>query len=233
MKRALVTRADSGVSDWMKITHPVMKRYAEKCKADFIVLCAPAPFTVPHHSGTPAHYYRVAHIRDLLGCYDRILHLDTDMIINKNCPDIFDIVPENMIGAVREDVGTRQQDRQAQIIGIQREYGDIGWRDGYINEGTFLVSRQHRDVFLPHNGRYWTGWAGSQSQMSFNIHKFNFEVYDLGYKWNHMTMFSEQWNGQPNRFDSHISHYAGSGVFDGGVNGKLEQARLDYKRLYE
>ena len=49
-----------------------------------------------------------------------------------------------------------------------------------------------------------------------------------------MTMFSEPWNGSPDRFDSHIIHYAGQGIFDTGeASDKLEQAKLDYKRLYE
>jgi hypothetical protein len=155
------------------------------------------------------------------------------MLINNNCPDIFDIVPEHMIGMVREDVGTRKNDRHMQIRKIQQNYGDIGWKEGYFNEGTFVVSRQHKDVFLPHENKYWTGWAGSQSHMSFNIRKFNFEVHDLGYKWNHMTMFSEPWNNNANRLESHVIHYAGNGVFNKGqVANRLEQAKHDFKVLY-
>jgi lipopolysaccharide biosynthesis glycosyltransferase len=233
MKRAIVTRADSGVDEWIRLTHPIMRKYAEKCKADFVVMSGPAPFVVSHHSGRPAHYYRVLRIRDLLECYDRILHLDTDMIINKDCPDIFEVVPEDMIGGVREDVGTRQLDRLQQIKYIQHRLGDIGWKDKYINEGTFLVSRQHKDIFLPHRGKYWTGWAGSQSHMSYNIHKFNFNIYDLGYKWNHMTMFSETWNNNADRFKSNIIHYAGNGIFDKRVvKTKFNQAKKDCEVIY-
>ena len=235
MKRAIVTRADSGVNDWIELTHPVMRKYAEKCKADFIVMCGPAPFTVPHHPGQPVqtHYYRVAKIRDMLECYDRILHLDTDMIINKDCPDIFEIVPEDMIGGVNEDVGNRKVARTHLIAAIQQTLGDIGWKSGYINEGTFLVSNQHKDIFLPHEEKYWVGWASSQSHMSFNINKLGFSVYDLGYKWNHMTMFSEPWNDNADRFKSNIIHYAGKGVFEQGtVKDRMEQALKDYEVIY-
>ena len=49
-----------------------------------------------------------------------------------------------------------------------------------------------------------------------------------------MTMFSEDWNGNPDRFDSHIIHYAGRGIFDEGMaTDKLHQAQLDFKRLYQ
>jgi hypothetical protein len=47
-----------------------------------------------------------------------------------------------------------------------------------------------------------------------------------------MTMFSEPWNNSADRFESHIIHYAGSGVFDSRVSNKVEQMKLDYKRIY-
>ena len=196
-------------------------------------MCGPADFTVPHHSGKPAHYYRVTKLYNMLESYDRILHLDTDMIINKDAPDIFNEVPEHMVGGVREDVGTRYHGRLNQIADIQNYYGDIGWRTQYINEGTFVVSSQHKDIFLPHNDQYWTGWAGSQGHMNYNINKNGFEICNLGYKWNHMTMFSEEWNGSPSRLDSHIIHYAGGGIFEKDkFNSKIEQAIHDYKLIY-
>jgi len=37
MKLAIITRADSGVQDWIDCTHDAMKAYAEKCGADFFV----------------------------------------------------------------------------------------------------------------------------------------------------------------------------------------------------
>jgi len=243
-KLAIITRSDETVKEWTELTHPLFKKYADKCGADFIILSGKAPFldldNQPH--------YRLLKVYQMLETYDRILHLDTDMIINKNCPNIFEEVPENMIGSIYEDVGTRTPDRRARIAHIQKCWGDVGWKTGYTNAGTILLSKEHRDVFLPHNNEFWVAAGTADLHMSYNIHKYDLKVHQLDYKWNHMTMFSEEWNDNADRFDSHIIHYAGRGVFDENQiseealanhsadtdrqSCKLEQARLDYKRIY-
>jgi lipopolysaccharide biosynthesis glycosyltransferase len=234
-KRAIVTRADDGVKDWIELTHPIMRKYAEKCNADFIVLshAVSSDIILKDGAGLDQSYYRILAIRDLFEKYDRILYLDTDMLINKNCPDLFDIVPEDKIGAVFEDVGSRINDRMGKIRQMQIEWNFIDWRNGYINEGCFLISKKHKDIFLPHNNQYWVGWAGSQSHLSFNINKLKFEVFELSYHWNHMVMFSEPWNKNPDRFESNIIHYAGDGIWEKEIAmDKLEQAKRDYDVIY-
>jgi hypothetical protein len=37
-KRLVITRADGDVADYTKITHPVIKKYANKCSAKFEIL---------------------------------------------------------------------------------------------------------------------------------------------------------------------------------------------------
>jgi len=229
MKRAIVTRADDNVKEWKKLTHPTLKEYSKKCDADFVVISDPAPFLIDDKF----EGFRIIEIYNLFEKYDRILHLDTDTLVNKNCPNLFDVVPENMVGCVIEDVGTRLEHRRYQIMKVQEQFGDIGWKNGLINGGIVMMSKQHRDIFSPHEGEYWKGWAGEQTHMSYNINKYKYEVYELDYRWNHMTMFSEKWNGYANRFDSHIIHYAGQGIFDAElVENKLEQAQLDYEAVY-
>ena len=62
--------------------------------------------------------------------------------------------------------------------------------------------------------------------------KNNYKFYELSYKWNHMTMFSEKWNKKADRFDSCIIHYAGGGRFERGVKDRLQQIKKDIKRAY-
>jgi len=62
-------------------------------------------------------------------------------------------------------------------------------------------------------------------------HKLGFEVHELSYKWNHMTMFSEPWNGNADRFESYIVHYAGQGIFDAG--GRQQQIQNDAEKVYK
>lgn len=227
-KYLVVTRADDNIKQMTDITLPIMREYAEKCGADFKIISEPAPFMTDDNKP----HYRIIKVRDFLEEYDRVLLLDADMIINKDCPNIFEVVPEDKIGSIYEDVGSRQPHRRGLIRAIQQRWGDVGWNGGYTNAGTFLVSKQHKDIFLPNEGQYYTGWGSADVHLSYMIHKLGFEVHRLPFQWNHMGMFSEPWNNRANRFDSHIIHYAGGGVFDAGVKNRMEQIKKDYEKIY-
>jgi len=228
MKLAIVTRADDKVKEFTDITLPIMRKYAKFCNADFKILTGPPPVWTDDQKP----HYRILKNYQLLDVYDRILCLDSDMLINKDCPNIFDIVPEDKIGSIYEDVGSRTQDRRIKIRNLQLQWGDVNWKSGYTNAGTFIFSRKHKNIFLPHDGKFFLGWGSADLHMSYNIHKFGYEVFELGYEWNHMTMFSEGWNGFANRFESNIIHYAGKGVFEQGFENKIDQIKSDYKKIY-
>ena len=224
MKLALVTRADNNIKKMTDITLPPMKEYAKRIGADFIQLDHQPPVMTEDNKT----HYRILKVRDILEDYDRVLCLDADMLINKDIPNIFELVPEDMIGSIFEDKGSRRTDRHQKIAGVQNAWGNVGWTEGYTNAGTFVLSAMHRDIFLPHNNQYWLGWGSADVHMSYNIHKYKFNVNELEYKWNHMTMFSEPWLNA-NRFNSYIIHYAGKGIFDNNVKTRIEQIKKDYE----
>lgn len=224
----VVTRADSNIKELTDITFPAIKEYAKKINADFKVL-SQKPIIMTDDNKP---HYRILEVSNLLDDYDRILCLDCDMIINKDCPNIFDIVPEDMIGTIYEDKGTRKPNRLTKIKEMQQAWGNVGWENGYTNAGTCVISKMHKNIFNPHNGKFWTRDGSVDLHLSYNIHKYGFKVHELNYKWNHMTMFSEPWNNNANRFDSHIIHYAGVGIFDGKNQTRLEQIKKDYNQIY-
>lgn len=228
-KIAIVTRADDNIKEMTDITFLSIKSYASKVGADFIVLSDPPPFLTSDNKP----HYRILKVGDLLNKYDRILCIDSDVIINKSCPNIFNIVPEDKIGSIYEDKGSRRSSRLDLIRNIQRHWGEVGWKEGYTNAGTFLVSKQHKNIFTPHEGQYWLDWGSADLHLSYNIHKYKHKVHELDFRWNHMTMFSESWNGNPNRFESYIIHYAGGGVFDPKYKNRTSQIRADYNQIYQ
>lgn len=229
MKYALVTRADENIKKMTNITLPPMKEYAKRIGADFIQLDHKPPLLTDDNKT----HYRILKVRDILEEYDRVLCLDADMLVNKNIPNIFTVVPENKMGSIFEDKGSRKPDRINKILGIQKHWGNVSWKDNYTNAGTFVLSKEHRDIFLPHNGQYWIGWGSADLHMSYMAHKLGFEIMELPFKWNHMTMFSEKWNNNADRFQSYIIHYAGKGVFDSNVETRIEQIKKDYKKIYD
>jgi len=234
MKLLITTRADKKVKDWADLVHPVFKQYAHKVGADFRILdetlnCADALTGI----GDGLWHFRIMKHYDLHEEYDRILHFDSDILVTPNCPNLFQEVPYDKIGTVYEDIGSRKPQRIQCMIACQNKFGFIGWDSGYINTGVFLTSKCHKDIYQSINGEYFTEWGTDDVHLGYLIKKNRYHVHQLHYKFNHMTMFSEPWNKNADRFDSHVIHYAGAGIFDKGVaQNKLHQAKLDYKRLY-
>ena len=155
---------------------------------------------------------------DYLDRYDRVLMLDADALMSPHCPDVFEAVPEEAIGGVFEDVGSRAKSRSMEIakikeLAIDPRLGD--WRTGYMNSGVMVLSRCHREALtLDFNDVMVRDVSlrrvfPDQNVMNYLCRRSGWPIVDLGYKWNHMTMFSEDWNGSPDWHDSHILHYAG------------------------
>jgi lipopolysaccharide biosynthesis glycosyltransferase len=228
MKKAMVTRADNRIEEISILTHPILKDFAKRWDAEFIVLNQPVSFrTDDNHE-----HYRILQVRDLLQDYDRILSIDTDVLIANTCPNPFETVPEDCISCIYEDKGSRLQHRRGVITTIQQQFGDIGWRTGYLNTGIMVLSKEHSNLFNPINGKYYTNWGSDDAHFGYNLNKYKLKFQELNYKFNHMGMFSEPWNNNASRFDSYIIHYAGSGIFDKQFSSKLENIIADRNILY-
>jgi len=228
MRYALVTRADKHIQNISDLTHPYLKAYAEKCGCDFVALDQePVVWTSDHRP-----HYRIMECARLLDEYDRLVLMDTDMLVLPNCPNILEEVPLDCIGTIFEDKGKRRPERLERIGQIQNAWGDVGWRENYSNAGTCTVSNCHRKVFEAHKGQYWLENGSFDLHLSYVARKNNYKFHELSYKWNHMTMFSEPWNKNASRFDSYIIHYAGRGYFDAGITDRISQIRKDIRRVF-
>jgi len=226
MKLLMATRASAGIG-YLPHTLPILKRYAKKWGADFKIL----------DDSYGVVFWRYMWFHKFLDKYARIIHIDADTIITKSCPNLFEVVPYDTIGLVFEDKGSRAKERRGRIAHIQQVWGDVNWKTGYFNAGMFVVSRPHKEIFVKRNGKVWGQdfkvFGAEQTHYGYHITEQGHKVLDLGYKFNHMSMFSERWNGSPSRFDSHIIHYAGGAHFP----GKDQRSRIrlimdDVKKLY-
>src|SRR5271157_4431668 len=140
-KNAIVTIAIGDFHQRMaELTHPSLRQYAEKIGADFIVI------DKTEISKTTPHWEKFR-ILDLLNIYDRILYLDSDILIRKNCPDLFGIVPETSLGAFNESPFTPHRDYAIQICAREYEMEDFQWNGKYYNTGVMVLSRYHRMLF--------------------------------------------------------------------------------------
>ena len=226
----MATCADESVMECARYTLPIHRMYAEKWGADFKVL----DDQYYNKLGFGMWNYRTIVFHELLEEYERIFYLDSDIIINKTCPNIFDFVPYDTVGLVLEDKGSRLKNRRGRIAQIKAAFGGCEqWTTGFPNGGLYIVSKIHREIFTKVNGQLWNGPGYDGNHYMYQIIKQGHKYIDLGYKWNHMSMFSEPWNGSPSRFDSHILHYAGQGAFpDKGERSRPQLMMDDIKRIY-
>jgi len=233
MKLLVTTQADKNIKNITQITHPLFKKFAKKWGADFYVINNPSDCfkTIGKYHESVDHY-RILNIYELYEKYDRILYLDSDMIINKNCPNIFKEVPYESIGVAYEDCGGRKENRRERIQEIQSKFGNVQWETGFPNVGTFITSKIHKNIFTPIEGEWWLDLGYDCTLLGYQFNKFKFPIQELSFKWNHMSMFSESWNHFANRFNSYIIHYAGAGVFERGINNREEQIKKDFKIIY-
>ena len=205
------------------VKHITVKEYARKCNADFHIIDTIPPIM----SDDNLPHFRIMELYKLLDKYDRICIIDSDALVKEDCPNLFDIVPENMIGSVLEDKGSRLIHRRRLIQDVQNIFGNVNWHEGYINTGVSGVSKMNKPIFQPINDKYWTGWGSDDIHLGWKIHKNEFKIYELSYQFNSMRCFWEPWNGSPNRLDSYIIHYAGY-----KYETRIKMIQEDLKALY-
>lgn len=218
-KYALVTRAKSNYREISSLTHPILKNYASRCDADFIVIDKEV-----YNLGS--FHYEIMQCHDLFDRYERLLIIDSDVIITPSCPNLFDIVPEDCVGTIFEDKYSRKSDRINRIRKVQEQWGDIGWKRGYMNMGVYVCSRCHRKLFDVREHRIWNDSGYADVSVRYFTIKYGYKTFELPYKFNHMSMFSELGR---NRLKSYMIHYAGRGF--SGKKSRAEQIASDLKIL--
>lgn len=213
-----------------KYTLPIHRMYAEKWGADFKIL----DDTSYNELGFAMWNYRTMVFYELFEIYDRIFYIDTDIIINRNCPNIFKTVPFDTVGLVFEDKGSRLKNRRGRIGLIKEKFGGCEhWITGFPNGGLYVASKIHREIFTKINGELWNGPGYDGNHYMYQIIKQSHKYVDLGYKWNHMPMFSESWHGSLSRFDSYMLHYGGKASFpDKQGRSRVQLIKDDVIKIY-
>lgn len=190
-----------------EVTHPTIRDYADRIGSDFLVLDRDESQILPH--------FAKMQINDLLDGYDRILYLDTDLIVRADCPNLFELVPESDFGVFRE--GSFMPRRKTDLEIAARTYrtrinlDPTKWQGQYWNTGVMVASRCHKDVFVaPERSQILKGGLDFGEQGWINIQLINksIPIKDLDYRFNRMTVM-DPFTGI-HRLDSYIVHYAGA-----------------------
>ncbi|QLE56565.1 glycosyltransferase [Nostoc sp. TCL26-01] len=180
--KALVTLCTGDEFRLGQVTHPLLKAYADKIGADFIVI---SEFKM----NLGNYNFEKFQIYEMLEKYDRLIYIDTDIIVKPECPDLFKLVPEDKFGAFLVSDYTYFHD--GAINNIQDKLGNIGWKRTYFNAGVMVVSKCHQEIFSDQHGLLeWSQETGSfydQTLLNYTIQKLNIPIHNIGYKFNHTT----------------------------------------------
>lgn len=212
MRTALVTiTSGSKYEKLAEVTHPTLLAYALRIGAEFIVWR-----DVKGHS-IPA--YKKLEIGSLLETYDRVLYVDTDILIRQDAPNLFDLVPETHVGLF--DEGRFMDRRQAKQHLAPTEI-EFFTRQEYYNTGVMVVSRCHRDMFVQPSVQVDNFME--QTWLNLTLHKADFPVLNLPHRFNRMIWLDR--SGE-SRLDSYFLHYAG--ILSNGID-QLDAVRQDLER---
>jgi len=174
----LILTISIGQRPWTKLTIPLMKKYAEKHGYEFKLISD--KFT----SEKNAKEHKCS-IYQLLDTYDRILYLDDTCIIHPKCPDLFNLVSENLLGVLIESPTffelTQTLKNACMTYNGFYDDKDIRW----FNSGVMVISRQHKEMFLPSKFYLVNGFF-DQAYFNATRIKNNIEIYDLTEKYNYL-----------------------------------------------
>ena len=198
MNRAIVTISCGDFYRQMAaITHPTIEAYADRLGAEFIVWDDFDGHVMPH--------YKKLELGGLLRQYERVLYIDTDILVRDDAPDIFSIVPEDSLGALEE--GQYYENRKGWTLHFMRSIGyePRDWDGRYFNAGVLVLSQAHRDLFVQppvevDNFR-------EQTYLNLLFVMQHTKIFELPYRFNRIYCMDSHYGEQ--RFDSYLLHYAG------------------------
>jgi len=138
MKKAVVTLGVH-VPDLLLISEPLLRAYAQKVDADFIKIENKVMDKLIIY---PFPCFEKFQMKDMLDNYERIIYLDADILVQKDTPNLFDIVPETEVGGVYDNFKNEPSEVDSSnnyyeyfysMFFIQKVLGKVDWGGKYFN----------------------------------------------------------------------------------------------------
>jgi lipopolysaccharide biosynthesis glycosyltransferase len=229
MKKNVILNVSIGAHQSYTESLKTIGDYAKKCDADHYIL---------NHSviNKFSIYFEKFFFVKLLEDYERVLYIDTDVLITPFAKNIFEEYPDvNKFYAYHENDFPTVMDRDYCIKPLLDDTPN--WPNGkngklqYFNAGVFLVSNKYKNIFenfldvpnLPTILNF-----GDQTYLNYLIAKNNVPFESIDYSFNRMNLGKRDDNGE--RFNANFIHYAGIDTYGNG--NKLQTIKSDYIKLY-
>lgn len=183
-KRLVVTIATGPQHEpLLEICGPWMKRYADKCGADYVQL-----------TGTSQYWWGIEKFRlqPLVSMYDRTLFLDADVMVSPRAPNIFKAVPRNMI-AMHDDLKRLLPTTWKYWIERKNVADSQGLPEKnypyMLNTGVVVCSREHAGIWRPPQKRLPCTHCDEQFWIERQCEPF--ELFELEDRWNWEFWFDD------------------------------------------
>jgi ADP-heptose:LPS heptosyltransferase len=221
-KRAIVTVVIGKEAEKEnKVAIKSLVNYGIKVDAEVVLITKELIKSVPPH-------LQKFQMKELLNKFDRILYVDADILIHPNCPDLFEIVPADHVGAVPDCHNGKwgNINRFNEAIAAQDKLGNANWQSGYFNSGVIVFSKEHKDLFgNPELRKDFDSQFRDQTLINYNLFKNNYKFFPLETRFNGMEIngFSSRIENS-NKTNAFIMHFAHEG-------DKAEQMRKVVEEL--
>lgn len=142
--RAVVTLC-IGHDKLSAVTHPSLRAYAKRIGADFVVI---DQRKLPKYNIC----YEKYQLGELLRQYSRLIYLDTDVVVRRSAPSLFDVVPEGNWGGLEEGGDPFWKEHGGRVPGQYKSVGaDVSKLDPKkllcLNAGVMVMDRTHLGFF--------------------------------------------------------------------------------------
>lgn len=185
-----------------ELSHPTIAAYAQKCGADF--------FVGKKLDGPNACYTKFKMVRELLEKYERVLYVDSDILIRFDAPSIFALVRPEDFGAFNElEMFPERRRTKASFPMLTGAAFEADWITDkiYFNAGVFLVSRAHKEIFreIPTDA---VNCYGEQTFLNYRFAESGASFHNLPHRFNKLISMNRatgQWLD-----DAYFLHFAGA-----------------------
>ncbi len=194
MKKLVLTSTLKDYKPLADVSAPSIKAYASRIGADFD--------EIKEEKLSDVHpAWGILQLYDALERYNRVIYIAPDCIVREDCPDLFEIVAEEKVGAYplqNADEKIKELAQSATML-----LGTEVTKPTIYDSGVLVVSKQHRDLFA----------RPQDPMLGFPINQYLSAVFatketvmlPLPYAYNRLPALDT--TGEE-RFDSYIIHYS-------------------------
>ena len=174
---------------------PRVLAYAAKTRAD-VVLVRDLPMcnAAEHDSHSCGKRCKLVAARELLRHYDRLMVLDDTVLVRRDAPDLFVLVPRDHVGAAVEDDAVRSPEENEALVAMSCLKYDASPLDdarAWFNSGVLLLSAPHAATLLtkiPPAMDFVV--LGEQGFLNAMRHSCGHPLHNLGYAFNWLGSFN-------------------------------------------